>query len=208
MLGHRQHVIVISQDFKRYVGAQIGIHNPKGEKVGTVSHLRNTEYVYVATDDAAVAGRVAAFCAASGLPHQRPDQLGQPAPRPSDPAPTGRGAGDEAMGELGAALLRFIGDGPAVSSREAQKALGVDAATLRPVLQQLVAQGEVVTSGRSAGMRYRSAVGPGDPRPAASRVDAPTPGPRPAAADPSAGGAPPPRRAVVSTQQRLFPLAG
>lgn len=59
MLGHREHVMVISQDYKRYVGAQIGIHNFKGEKVGKVSHLRNTEYIYVATDDSNVAKRVA-----------------------------------------------------------------------------------------------------------------------------------------------------
>ena len=39
-------------DSKRYVGAQIGIHSPKGEKVGTVSHLRNTEYVVLAGDAA------------------------------------------------------------------------------------------------------------------------------------------------------------
>jgi adenine-specific DNA-methyltransferase len=30
---------VIENDFKRYVGAQIGIYNPQGEKVGKVSHL-------------------------------------------------------------------------------------------------------------------------------------------------------------------------
>ncbi|WP_148570742.1 DNA adenine methylase [Nocardioides caldifontis] len=35
-------------DSKRYVGAQIGIHGPTGEKVGTVSRLRNVEYVFVA----------------------------------------------------------------------------------------------------------------------------------------------------------------
>jgi adenine-specific DNA-methyltransferase len=33
---------------KRYVGAQIGIYNPKGEKVGKVSHLRNREFLFVA----------------------------------------------------------------------------------------------------------------------------------------------------------------
>ena len=33
---------------KRYVGAQIGIHNPQGERVGEVSHLRNTEWLFVA----------------------------------------------------------------------------------------------------------------------------------------------------------------
>lgn len=41
-------VTTIENDFKRYVGAQIGIHNPAGRKVGSVSHLRNKEFVYVA----------------------------------------------------------------------------------------------------------------------------------------------------------------
>lgn len=40
-------VTTIENDFKRYVGAQIGIYNPSGEKVGTVSHLRNKEYLYI-----------------------------------------------------------------------------------------------------------------------------------------------------------------
>jgi adenine-specific DNA-methyltransferase len=40
-------VRTIERDYKRYVGAQIGIYNPAGEKVGKVSHLRNKEYVYV-----------------------------------------------------------------------------------------------------------------------------------------------------------------
>jgi adenine-specific DNA-methyltransferase len=41
-------VAILAFDSKRYVGAQIGIHNPAGEKVGSVSHLRNTEYIFVA----------------------------------------------------------------------------------------------------------------------------------------------------------------
>jgi adenine-specific DNA-methyltransferase len=40
-------VTTIENDFKRYVGAQIGIYNPQGQKVGKVSHLNNKEYVYV-----------------------------------------------------------------------------------------------------------------------------------------------------------------
>ena len=44
-------VTTIENAFKRYVGAQIGIHNPQGEKVGTVSHLRNKEFVYVVSRD-------------------------------------------------------------------------------------------------------------------------------------------------------------
>jgi adenine-specific DNA-methyltransferase len=40
-------VSVLSFDSKRYVGAQIGIHSPAGERVGSVSHLRNTEHLVV-----------------------------------------------------------------------------------------------------------------------------------------------------------------
>ena len=63
MLACRGEVVVLERDFKRYVGAQIGIHNPKGEKVGKVSHLRNTEYVYVATTDRKVSRAVARWAA-------------------------------------------------------------------------------------------------------------------------------------------------
>ena len=51
MLATRGEVLVIEKDFKRYVGAQIGIYNPSGAKVGAVSHLRNKEFLYVVTDD-------------------------------------------------------------------------------------------------------------------------------------------------------------
>jgi len=47
-------VEVLAFDSRRYVGAQIGIHNPKGERVGRVSHVRNTEYVLVAGEPADV----------------------------------------------------------------------------------------------------------------------------------------------------------
>jgi adenine-specific DNA-methyltransferase len=54
--GH-QDVRMLAFDSKRYVGAQIGIFNPSGEKVGTVSRLRNVEYLFVAgpTDKVAAA---------------------------------------------------------------------------------------------------------------------------------------------------------
>ncbi len=45
--GHED-VRLLAFDSRRYVGAQIGIHGPTGEKVGTVSHLRNTEFLFVA----------------------------------------------------------------------------------------------------------------------------------------------------------------
>jgi adenine-specific DNA-methyltransferase len=50
MCRSRGHVEVLAFDSARYVGARIGIHNPDGRKVGSVSHLRNTEYVVVAGD--------------------------------------------------------------------------------------------------------------------------------------------------------------
>lgn len=43
------HIYTMQTDYKRYVGAQIGIYNPQGEKVGKVGHLRNVEYLYVAS---------------------------------------------------------------------------------------------------------------------------------------------------------------
>jgi adenine-specific DNA-methyltransferase len=74
--GHDE-VRLLAFDAKRYVGAQIGIHNPSGVKVGEVSHLRNTEYVFVAGSrdrlDAAVAAATTARAGAVPLTaHLRP----------------------------------------------------------------------------------------------------------------------------------------
>jgi adenine-specific DNA-methyltransferase len=55
-------VRLLAYDRKRYVGAQIGIFNPSGKKVGKVSHLRNTEYIFVA----GTAERVEAAAATAG----------------------------------------------------------------------------------------------------------------------------------------------
>jgi adenine-specific DNA-methyltransferase len=57
--GHPD-VRLIAYDSKRYVGAQIGIHNPSGQRVGRVSHLRNTEYLFVAGPSDQVEAAVAA----------------------------------------------------------------------------------------------------------------------------------------------------
>jgi adenine-specific DNA-methyltransferase len=48
MAAGRGAVEVLAFDSKRYVGAQIGIHNPQGQKVGCVGRTRNTEYLLVA----------------------------------------------------------------------------------------------------------------------------------------------------------------
>ena len=53
MLSSRGHWARLAVDQERYVGAKIGIHNPKGEKVGRVGRLRNRELLYVLTKVAA-----------------------------------------------------------------------------------------------------------------------------------------------------------
>lgn len=47
LLATRGEVTVLERDYKRYVGAQIGIYNPRGEKVGKAGKLRNREYLFL-----------------------------------------------------------------------------------------------------------------------------------------------------------------
>ncbi len=54
MCAVRGEVRIVAFESKRYVGAQIGIHNPSGVKVGTPGRLRNQEYVLVCGDLPAV----------------------------------------------------------------------------------------------------------------------------------------------------------
>ncbi|MDP4014154.1 MAG: DNA adenine methylase [Candidatus Nanopelagicales bacterium] len=54
----REAATLLRFDSKRYVGAQIGIHDPNGRKVGRVSHLRNVEYLVVAGSREKVAAAV------------------------------------------------------------------------------------------------------------------------------------------------------
>jgi adenine-specific DNA-methyltransferase len=82
LLAERGHVGRIDIESKRYVGAQIGIYNPRGERVGRVSHLRNHEYLFVAGPDktridaviqaAAISGASGAAGAARAAAASRP----------------------------------------------------------------------------------------------------------------------------------------
>jgi adenine-specific DNA-methyltransferase len=67
-LREHGYVNVAEVDFKRYVGAQIGIYSPSGEKVGAVSHLRNKELLFVVGPDRAVVDGVF-----DGVPGVRPE---------------------------------------------------------------------------------------------------------------------------------------
>lgn len=46
--------LILDFDYKRYVGAQIGIFNPHGKPVGEVSHLRNREFLILGASQSQV----------------------------------------------------------------------------------------------------------------------------------------------------------
>lgn len=48
LLAARGEVRVVEVDYKRYVGAQIGIYSPQGVKTGSVGKLRNRELLFIA----------------------------------------------------------------------------------------------------------------------------------------------------------------
>ena len=68
--------VVLGFDSRRYIGSQIGIYSPTGERVGAVSHVRNTEYLLVAGPRRDVEAMVAPFsgdivCRAGGSRERR-----------------------------------------------------------------------------------------------------------------------------------------
>ncbi|MER3452369.1 MAG: DNA methyltransferase [Acidimicrobiia bacterium] len=72
MCAVRGHVDTLAFDSRRYVGALIGIHNHRGEKVGTVRRTRNVEYLLLAGPRELVHRAVAGIgTAVAGLQHWR-----------------------------------------------------------------------------------------------------------------------------------------
>ncbi|GIV24142.1 MAG: restriction endonuclease subunit M [Bacteroidia bacterium] len=51
LCNQRGPTLVLERTHKRYIGAQIGIYNPRGERVGQVSHTQNREFLYVIAPD-------------------------------------------------------------------------------------------------------------------------------------------------------------
>ena len=70
ILERRRAVACIEVDHARYIGARIGIHDREGRKVGQVSHLRNKEWLFLASSEPrdleeavrTLAGDGVAFC--------------------------------------------------------------------------------------------------------------------------------------------------
>jgi adenine-specific DNA-methyltransferase len=75
LLAERGHVETVEIDFKRYVGAQIGIYNPQGEKVGRIGRLRNKEHLFLVGPDHAALRRARAAAEQLGA-----EQLGLAGP--------------------------------------------------------------------------------------------------------------------------------
>jgi adenine-specific DNA-methyltransferase len=59
LLEARGEVEIVEVDFKRYVGAQIGIFNPSGERVGKVGRLRNKELLFIVSPEPDAVARAA-----------------------------------------------------------------------------------------------------------------------------------------------------
>ena len=70
LLSRKGHLETIEMDYKRYIGAQIGIYNPDGDRTGSISHLKNKEYIYIVS--------------ANPLDPARRDQLQTQASEPSE----------------------------------------------------------------------------------------------------------------------------
>ncbi|MFM7148188.1 MAG: DNA adenine methylase [Actinomycetales bacterium] len=48
--AQRGHVEILDVASRRYIGAQIGIYSPSGQRVGDIGHLRNVEHLVIAGD--------------------------------------------------------------------------------------------------------------------------------------------------------------
>jgi adenine-specific DNA-methyltransferase len=72
-LGARAEAVAVFEvPYDRYVGAKIGVHNPRGERVGTPGRLRNVERLFVAGAAPVVARARAIAAAWSEAGHERP----------------------------------------------------------------------------------------------------------------------------------------
>lgn len=142
ILSSRGDVHVLAREYDRYVGAQIGIHNLDGERVGEVSHLTNTEYIYVVPE------RGSDFRLASQAPIAVPSVLAQspqPALKKSRPRPAK---------VLDDALLELLSVHGSLTNSAAREALGTDSAETRASFKRLIESGKAYKTGRRRGTVY------------------------------------------------------
>ena len=136
LLASHGQVFVVTKDFKRYVGAQIGVYNPDGDKVGQVSHLRNEEYIYLVARPA--------------LCERVPDALDRLA-RLAARVSVAPSRAEEDRVTLVERALRELGSG---THDELRSATGLSTYQTRMALESLVGRGLVRAEGARRDKRY------------------------------------------------------
>ena len=142
ILSSRGDVHVLAREYDRYVGAQIGIHNLKGERVGEVSHLKNTEYIYVVPEkgtDFTLAPRAT---------------VSVPAVHASPTSPLLESDKPDQEGDFDLVLLDLLRTRGALTNRDVQEILEANSAYVRASFKRLVAAGEAFVTGRRRGTVY------------------------------------------------------
>ena len=138
LLSERGEVFVVTKDFKRYVGAQIGVYNPSSDKVGNISHLRNEEYIYL----------VATPALRQRVPDAR-ERLGRLAARVGDET----GPREDRV----ATLLSSCVPDEAATRAELQTRTGLSEYQTRMAIEAAVARGLLEVQGTSRRKVYRLA---------------------------------------------------
>lgn len=136
-LSGRGEVFVVTKDFKRYVGAQIGVYNPAGNKVGNVSHLRNEEYIYLVATPT-LQRRIPDAC----------DRLGKLAARVGD-------APRQSSGDRVDVVMLALTELATASRLELQRTSGLSEYQTRMALDSAVARGLVEVEGTRRDKVYR-----------------------------------------------------
>jgi len=146
LLARRGEVFVIERDFKRYVGAKIGIHNPSGKCVGKVSHLSNKEYLFVVPEHpdllAQWSGPLRVAGTSTTVPNRTitPSLDKQPARRPTL--------------ALRNPLIKVLQAKGALSSQTARAYVGGTPTELRTLFRALLSEGLIHKTGQRRGTKY------------------------------------------------------
>jgi len=159
LLAARGHVATFVRDYKRYVGAQIGIYNPKGSKVGEISHLRNKEFIYVVTPEPISPGSTpfparhfGGDSESTTLQDSRPTEPtsnGSEAPIRTTQAMVQGSAGADIEG-----VATYIKNRGVATNGEIRRALGMSGYYVRRAIAELAKGGRVRVTGVKRGTKY------------------------------------------------------
>ncbi|MEM1054534.1 MAG: DNA adenine methylase [Bacteroidota bacterium] len=144
ILSARGNVHVLAREYDRYVGAQIGIHNLDGERVGEVSHLTNTEYIYVVPEKGTD----------FKMAHHAPVAIPSASSQTPQLQPVSERTASRPARALDDALLDLLSSHGSLTNRVARQALGTDSAETRASFKRLIESGNAYKTGRRRGTVY------------------------------------------------------